>query len=58
MSDKTDRPAAPVDGPTLRAIRESTGTALRRIARHAGMSHGHLSKVEHGEHGRPVTQRS
>jgi transcriptional regulator with XRE-family HTH domain len=28
---------------------------LRRIARTAGMSHGHLSKVERGEHGRPVT---
>jgi transcriptional regulator with XRE-family HTH domain len=28
---------------------------LRRIARIAGMSHGHLSKVERGEHGRPVT---
>jgi transcriptional regulator with XRE-family HTH domain len=28
---------------------------LRRIARQAGMSHGHLSKVERGEHGRPVT---
>jgi transcriptional regulator with XRE-family HTH domain len=28
---------------------------LRRIARLAGMSHGHLSKVERGEHGRPVT---
>jgi hypothetical protein len=28
---------------------------LRRIARQARMSHGHLSKVERGEHGRPVT---
>jgi transcriptional regulator with XRE-family HTH domain len=45
----------PVDGPTLRAVRENTGTPLRRIARLAGMSHGHLSKVERGEHGRPVT---
>lgn len=43
------------DGPTLRAIRESMGVPLRRIARQAGMSHGHLSKVERGEHGRPVT---
>lgn len=43
------------DGPTLRAIRESIGIPLRRIARTAGMSHGHLSKVERGEHGRPVT---
>jgi transcriptional regulator with XRE-family HTH domain len=31
------------------------GVPLRRIARQAGMSHGHLSKVERGEHGRPVT---
>lgn len=43
------------DGPTLRAVRESMGVPLRRIARHAGMSHGHLSKVERGEYGRPVT---
>jgi transcriptional regulator with XRE-family HTH domain len=43
------------DGPTLRAIRESMGVPLRRIARLAGMSHGHLSKVERGEYGRPVT---
>lgn len=43
------------DGPTLRAVRESIGVPLRRIARQAGMSHGHLSKVERGEHGRPVT---
>jgi transcriptional regulator with XRE-family HTH domain len=43
------------DGPTLRAIRESMGYPLRRIARTAGMSHGHLSKVERGEYGRPVT---
>ncbi|QSB15178.1 helix-turn-helix transcriptional regulator [Natronosporangium hydrolyticum] len=28
---------------------------LRRVARQAGMSHGHLSKVERGEHGRPIT---
>jgi len=44
-----------LDGPTLRAVRESIGVPLRRIARTAGMSHGHLSKVERGEHGRPVT---
>jgi transcriptional regulator with XRE-family HTH domain len=31
------------------------GVPLRRIARLAGMSHGHLSKVERGEYGRPVT---
>jgi helix-turn-helix protein len=43
------------DGPTLRAIRESMGIPLRRIAKLAGMSHGHLSKVERGEYGRPVT---
>jgi transcriptional regulator with XRE-family HTH domain len=43
------------DGPTLRAVRESMGVPLRRIARTAGMSHGHLSKVERGEYGRPVT---
>lgn len=43
------------DGPTLRAIRESMQVPLRRIARQAGMSHGHLSKVERGEHGRPIT---
>jgi transcriptional regulator with XRE-family HTH domain len=46
---------AGLDGPTLRAVRESMGVPLRRIARQAGMSHGHLSKVERGEHGRPVT---
>ena len=44
-----------LDGPTLRAVRENLGVPLRRIARQAGMSHGHLSKVERGEHGRPVT---
>lgn len=43
------------DGPTLRAVRESMGVPLRRIARQTGMSHGHLSKVERGEYGRPVT---
>lgn len=43
------------DGPTLRAVRENMGVPLRRIARVAGMSHGHLSKVERGEYGRPVT---
>jgi transcriptional regulator with XRE-family HTH domain len=44
-----------IDGPTLRAVRENMDVPLRRIARTAGMSHGHLSKVERGEHGRPVT---
>lgn len=48
-------PAPGLDGPTLRAVRENMGVPLRRIARMAGMSHGHLSKVERGEHGRPVT---
>lgn len=43
------------DGPTLRSLRESAGVALRKVARIAGMSHGHLSKVERGEPGRPVT---
>jgi transcriptional regulator with XRE-family HTH domain len=43
------------DGPTLRAVRENVGVPLRRVARLAGMSHGHLSKVERGEYGRPVT---
>jgi len=43
------------DGPTLRSVRENMGVPLRRIARQAGMSHGHLSKVERGEYGRPVT---
>ncbi|QSB14032.1 helix-turn-helix transcriptional regulator [Natronosporangium hydrolyticum] len=46
---------AAYDGPTLRAIRESMGVPLRRVARQVGMSHGHLSKVERGEHGRPIT---
>lgn len=49
------KPATGLDGPTLRAVRESMQVPLRRIARQAGMSHGHLSKVERGEHGRPVT---
>jgi transcriptional regulator with XRE-family HTH domain len=44
-----------VDGPALRSARDSQGVPLRRIARQAGMSHGHLSKVERGEYGRPVT---
>jgi transcriptional regulator with XRE-family HTH domain len=48
-------PTTGLDGPTLRAVRENIGVPLRRIARMAGMSHGHLSKVERGEHGRPVT---
>jgi transcriptional regulator with XRE-family HTH domain len=43
------------DGPTLRAVRENMGVPLRQIARLARMSHGHLSKVERGEHGRPIT---
>jgi len=54
-SDSAAPPTQPLDGPTLRAVRESIGVPLRKIARTAGMSHGHLSKVERGEHGRPVT---
>jgi len=46
---------SPVDGPALRSLRARLGVPLRRIARVAGMSHGHLSKVETGEYGRPVT---
>lgn len=44
-----------IDGPVLRNLRQSKGVALRRLARVAGMSHGHLSKVERGEVGRPIT---
>ena len=36
-------------------VRESAGIPLRKIARQAKMSHGHLSKVERGEPGRPIT---
>lgn len=43
------------DGPVLRSIRENANVSLRRVARVAGMSHGHLSKLERGEPGRPVT---
>lgn len=43
------------DGPTLRSLRESQGVTLRKVAKQAGMSHGHLSKVERGEPHRPVT---
>jgi transcriptional regulator with XRE-family HTH domain len=44
-----------VDGPALRSARQSQNVPLRRIATRNGMSHGHLSKVERGEYGRPVT---
>jgi transcriptional regulator with XRE-family HTH domain len=44
-----------IDGPTLRSIRLSRKVPLRQIARSSHMSHGHLSKVERGEVGRPVT---
>jgi transcriptional regulator with XRE-family HTH domain len=44
-----------VDGPTLRTVRENFRVPIRKIAKWAGMSHGHLSKVERGEYGRPVT---
>jgi transcriptional regulator with XRE-family HTH domain len=44
-----------LDGPTLRALREQHNVPLRQVARVSGLSHGHLSKLEHGEPGRPVT---
>jgi transcriptional regulator with XRE-family HTH domain len=44
-----------LDGPSLRSLREHAGVPLRKVARVAGMSHGHLSKVERAETGRPVT---
>jgi transcriptional regulator with XRE-family HTH domain len=44
-----------IDGPTLRALREQHNVPLRQVARLSRLSHGHLSKVEHGEPGRPVT---
>jgi transcriptional regulator with XRE-family HTH domain len=44
-----------IDGPTLRALREQQNIPLRQVARLAGLSHGHLSKVELGEPGRSVT---
>jgi transcriptional regulator with XRE-family HTH domain len=44
-----------LDGPTLRALREQHNVPLRQVARLSGMSHSHLSKLEHGEPGRPVT---
>lgn len=43
------------DGPTLRSIRENANVSLRMVARAAGMSLGHMSKVERGEFGQPVT---
>jgi Helix-turn-helix domain len=44
-----------IDGPTLRSLRMRKNVSLRQVARAARMSHGHLSKVERGEVGRPVT---
>jgi transcriptional regulator with XRE-family HTH domain len=44
-----------VDGPTLRSARLAKDVKLRQVARAARMSSGHLSKMERGEHGRPVT---
>jgi two-component system response regulator MprA len=44
-----------LDGPSLRSLRQHAGVPLRKVARLAGMSHGHLSKVERAETGRPVT---
>ena len=50
-------PSGVVDGPTLREVRLAHQVPLRRVARLATLSHGHLSKVERGEGGRPVTPR-
>lgn len=47
---------APIDGPTLRALRESRGVSLRQVAAAAGRGHSHFSKVERAEPGRPVTE--
>jgi transcriptional regulator with XRE-family HTH domain len=47
--------SAPIDGPALRAVRLDVGVSLRKVASASRMSHGHLSKVERGEAGRPVT---
>lgn len=44
-----------IDGPTLRSARQSQNVSIRRLATVAGVSHSHLSKVENGELGRPVT---
>jgi transcriptional regulator with XRE-family HTH domain len=54
-AETTDGTTVVIDGPTLRSARESQGVRIRQIARAAKMSHGHLSKVERGEYGRPVT---
>lgn len=43
------------DGPTLRRMRLQARVSLREVARLAGFSHGHLSKVESGVPGRRVT---
>lgn len=50
-------PSGVVDGRTLRELRLAHQVPLRRVARLAALSHGHLSKVERGESGRPVTPR-
>lgn len=55
QSEGMDPQPVIVDGPALRSARGSQKITLRRVARLAGVSHGHLSKVERGEHGRPVT---
>lgn len=44
-----------VDGLTLRAARESRNVTMRKVAKVAGFTHGHLSKVERGDDGREVT---
>lgn len=42
-------------GRVLRMVRESLNLSLRAVARRAGLSHAHLSKVERGDPERPVT---
>lgn len=59
MSDQEGAGNAPrngvVDGPLLRAARQSQRVTLRQVAAVARHTHHHLSKVERGEYGRPVT---
>lgn len=44
-----------IDGPMLRDLRISKGLSLRDVARPEKLNHGHLSKMERGHAGRPVT---
>lgn len=54
--ERTEPPHRPfISGPALRQLRQSKGITLRKLAREARLSHGHLSKVERGEIFRPVT---